>query len=74
MGGPSGPLATPPDGLGGGRHGGSGPGGQPSAWGSRPFPAPLYLELDPRAGPRWGPFIPLAVVARRWPAGGGREG
>ena len=43
-GGPSGPLVTPPDGRGGGRHGGPGPGGQPSAGGSRPSPAPLYLE------------------------------
>ena len=43
---------------GGGRHGSPGPGGQPSAGGSRPSPAPLYLELDPRAGPRWGPSSP----------------
>ena len=74
LGGPSGPLATPLDGRGGGRHGSPGPEGQPSAGGSRPSPAPLYLEPDPRAGPRWGPSSPLAVVARRWPAGGGREG
>ena len=73
-GGPSGPLTTPPDGQGGGRHGGPGPGGQPSAGRSRPSPAPLYLEPDPRAGPRWGPSSPQAVVARRWPTGGGREG
>ena len=43
---------------GGGWHGGPGPGGQPSAGGSRPSPAPLYLEPDPRAGPRWGPPTP----------------
>ena len=43
---------------GGGPHGGPGPGGQPSAGGSRPSPAPLYLEPDPRAGPRWGPSSP----------------
>ena len=61
-------------GGGGGRHGGPSPGGQPSVGGSRPSPAPLYLEPDPRAGPRWGPSSPPAVVARRWPAGGGREG
>ena len=72
-GGPSGPLAPPPDGR-GGRHGGPGPGGQPSAGGSHPFPTPLYLESDPRAGPRWGNSSPPAVVARGWPAGGGREG
>ena len=33
---------------------------------------------SPRAGPSCrpslGPLIPPAVVARRWPAGGGREG
>ena len=57
-GGASGPLATPPDGQGGGRHGSPGPGGQPSAGGSRPSPASLYLEPDPRAGPRWGPSSP----------------
>ena len=43
---------------GGGRHGSPGPGGQPSAGGSRPSPAPLYIEPDPRAGPRWGPSSP----------------
>ena len=50
--------STPPDGRGGGRHGSPGPGGQPSAGGSRPSPAPLYLEPDPHAGPRWGPSSP----------------
>ena len=62
MGGPSGPLATPPDGRGGGgRHGSPGPGGQPSAGGSRPSPAPLYLGLryclqvgDCARVPLWG--------------------
>ena len=43
---------------GGGRHGGPGPGGQPSAGGAHPSPAPLYLEPDPRAGPRWVPSSP----------------
>ena len=43
---------------GGGRHGSPGPGGQPSAGGSRPCPASLYLEPEPRAGPRWGPSSP----------------
>ena len=42
----------------GGRHGGPGPRGQPSAGGSHPSPTPLYLEPDPRAGPRWGPLSP----------------
>ena len=45
-------------GGGGGRHGGPGPGGQQSARGPHPSPAPLYLEPDPRAGPRWGPSSP----------------
>ena len=67
LGGPSGPLATPPDGQGGGRHGRPGPGGQPSAGGSRPSPAPLYLEPDPHAGPHWGPSStqPSSRGARR---------
>ena len=85
--GPFGPLATPPDGRGGGgRHGSPGPGGQPSAGESRPSPAPLYLEPDPRAGPRWGPSSPrplsrgagrpgVAVrVSGQWLAGCGAAG
>ena len=43
---------------GGGRLGSPGPGGQPSARGSRPSPAPLYGEPDSRAGPLWGPSSP----------------
>ena len=54
---------------GGGRHGSPGPGGQPSAGGSRPSPAPLYLEPDPRAGPRWGPSSPRPLSR-----GAGRPG
>ena len=42
----------------GGRPGGPGPGGQPSAGGSHSSSAPLYLESDPRAGPGWGPSSP----------------
>ena len=42
----------------GGRPGGPCPGGQTSAGGSHTSPAPLYLESDPRAGPRWGPLSP----------------
>ena len=68
-GGASGPLALPPDGRGGGRHGGPGPEGQPSAGGSHSSPAPLYLEPDPRAGLRWGPPSPLPSSR-----GGGRPG
>ena len=75
-GGAFGPLAIPPVGQkgGGGRLGGPGPGGQPSARGVAPFPRPPL----PRAGfsrkPSSGAPHPPAVVARRWPAGGGREG
>ena len=36
----------------GGRPGGPGPGGEPLAAGLHSSPAPLYLEPDPRAGPR----------------------
>ena len=56
-------------GGGGGRHDSPGPGGQPSARGSRPSPAPLYLEPDPRAGPRSGPSSP-----QRLSRGAGRPG
>ena len=42
----------------GGWPGGPGPGGQPSAGGLHFSPAPLYLEPDTRAGPRWGPLSP----------------
>ena len=58
-------------GKGGGRHGSPGPGGQPSARGSRPSPAPLYREPDSRAGPRRGPSSPgrcrAALAGRGWP-------
>ena len=57
----------------GGRPGGPGPGGQPSAGGSHSSPAPLFLESDPRR-PSLGPLVPPVVVPRRWPAGGGLEG
>ena len=52
----------------GGRPGGPGPGGQPSAGGWHSSPAPLYLEPDPRAGPRWGPlFPPPSPRGAGWP-------
>ena len=56
-GGPLVPWRRPPRAE-GGRPGGLGPGGQPSAGGSHSAPAPLYLELDPPAGPRWDPSSP----------------
>ena len=70
----------------GGGHGSPGPGGQPSAGGSRPSPAPHYLEPDPRAGPRWGPSYPRPLsrgagrpgaavrVSGQWLAGCGAAG
>ena len=61
-GGPSGPLATPPDGRGGGAVWQSRPRGPAIAWGFAPFPR---LPL-PRAGlscrPSLRPLIPPAVV------------
>ena len=53
----------------GARPGGPGPGGQPSAGGSHSSPALLYLEPDPRAGPRWGPLSHPPL-----PRGAGRPG
>ena len=51
------------------------PGGQPSAGGSHSSPAPLYLvKAGPSCRPWQGSPAPPAVVARRWLAGGSREG
>ena len=72
-GGASSPLAPPPDGRGG------------AAWRSRPrgpavgsgvalFPRPPLPRARPSCRPPLGPLVPPAVVARRWPAGGGHEG
>ena len=86
VGGPLVPWRCLPTAGGGGRHGSPGPGGQPSAGGSRPSPAPLYLEPDPRAGPRWGPSSPRPLsrgagrpgaavrVSGQWLAGCGAAG
>ena len=60
-------------GEGRGRHGSPGPRGQPSASGSRPSPTPS-IESRILAQALAGAPHPPAVVARRWPAGGGREG
>ena len=77
-GGSFGPLAMPPVGQkgggGGGRLGGPGPGGQPSARGVAPFPRPPLPRAGSSRSPSLGPLISPAVAARRWPAGGGREG
>ena len=72
-GGPFGPLVMPLVGRGGGgrgRHGGPGPGGQPSARGSRPSPAPPIESWMP-AQALAGALASPAVAARRRPAGGG---
>ena len=73
-GGASGPLATPPDGRGGGAAWQSRPRGPAIGRGVAPFPRPPLPRAGPSCRPSLGPLIPPAVVARRWPAGGGREG
>ena len=42
--------------------------------GVAPLPRPPLSRAGPSCRPSLGPLIPPAVVARRWPAGGGREG
>ena len=76
----------PPDRRGGGAAWQSRPRGPAIGWGVAPFPRPLYLEPDPRAGPRWGPSSPgplsrgagrpgAAVrVSGQWLAGCGAAG
>ena len=68
---PPGDASRRPWGGGGrGRHGGPGPGGQPSARGSRPSPAPPIESWMP-AQALAGALTSPAVAARRRPAGGG---
>ena len=50
------------------------PRGPAIGWGVAPFPRPPLPRAGPSCRPSLGPLIPSAVVARRWPAGGGREG
>ena len=72
-GGPFGPLAMPPVGRGGG--GGMAvlaPGASPRP-GGRNLPPPPSTESRILAQALAGAPHPPAVVARRWPAGGGRE-
>ena len=57
-GGPSWSPGAPPLTAREGRPGGPSPGGQPPAGGSHSSPAPLYLEPNPRADPRWYPLSP----------------
>ena len=71
---PPGDASRRPWGGGGrGRHGGPGTGGQPSARGSRPSPAPPIESWMP-AQALAGALTSPAVAARRRPAGGGRGG
>ena len=43
-------------------------------WGVALFPRPPLPRVGPSCRPSLGPLVPPAVVARRWPARGGREG
>ena len=73
-GGPSGPLAMPPDGRGGGGGMAVLAPGASHRLGVAPFPRPPLPRVRSSCRPSLGPLIPPAVVARRWQAGGGREG
>ena len=59
---------------GGGAAGQSWPRGPAISWGVAPFPGPPLPRAGSSCRPSLGPLIPPAVVARRWLAGGGREG
>ena len=59
---------------GGGAARQSWPRGPAIGWGVAPFPRPPLPRAGPWCRPSLGPLIPPAVVARRWQAGGGREG
>ena len=73
MGGGPGPLAPPLDGRGGAAWR-SRPRGPAVGWGVALFPRPPLPRAGPSCKPSLGPLVPPAVVARCWPAGGGREG
>ena len=60
--------------AGGGAAWRSRPRGPAIGWGVAPFPRPPLSRAGPPCRPSLGPLIPPAVVARRWPAGGGRAG
>ena len=70
---PSGPLAPPPYGRGGAAWR-SRTRGPAVGWGVALFPRPPLPRVGPTCRPSLGPLVPPAVVARRWPAGGGRVG
>ena len=67
---PPGDASRRPWGGGRGRHGGPGPGGQPSARGSRPSPVPPIESWMP-AQALAGALTSPAVAALRRPAGSG---
>ena len=73
-GGPLVPWRRLPTAGGGGAAWRSRPRGPAIGWGVAPFPRPPLPRAGPSCRPSLGPLIPPAVVARRWPAGGGREG
>ena len=73
VGGPSGPLAPPPDDRGGVAWR-SRPRGPAVSWGVALFPRPPLPRVGPSCRPSQGPHVPPAVIARRWLAGGGRVG
>ena len=50
------------------------PRGAAIAWGVAPCSHPPLPRAGPSCRPSLGPLVPPAVNARRWPAGGGREG
>ena len=72
-GGPFGPLAMPPVGRGGGGMAVLAPGASHRP-GGRALPPPPSTDSRFLAQALAGAPHPPAVVARRWPAGGGREG
>ena len=73
-GGPFGPLAMPPVGRGGGGGMAVLAPGASHRLGGRALPPPPSTESRILAQALAGAPHPPAVVARRWPAGGGREG
>ena len=42
--------------------------------GVAPFPHPPLPRARPSCRPSLGPLVAPAVIAQRWPVGGGREG
>ena len=72
-GGPSGPLAPPPDGRGGAARQ-SRPRGPAVGPGVALLTRPPLPRVGPSCRPSLGPLVSPAIVAWRWPDGGIREG